>query len=119
MKKVKRSETQTSTTVAEKTGENQAALTEGQRIWSEIKDKTIEMFAIPGKTQVVSDYCKYMNVEPSRCFLVPKVAAFIPALETLLGNAYSYEVQDKYIIIGRPGKIIQNNDYLIIKRDNK
>jgi hypothetical protein len=70
-----------------------------EKIWNEIKNKEIQMFSLPGK--VVSDFCKPIQIEPSRCFLLFKASAVLPALEEAIGKAYECEAMDKYIVITR------------------
>jgi hypothetical protein len=81
-----------------------APQTEGDKIWNEIKDKEVMMFAIPN--QFVEQYCDPVPLDPTKCFLRFKVSAFIPALEEAIGankkNAkYNLEVQNDLIIISR------------------
>jgi hypothetical protein len=81
-----------------------ALLTEGDKIWNEIKNKEVLMFAIPN--QFVSQYCNPVPLDPSKCFLRYKVSAFIPALEEAIGankdgSKYNLEVQKDLIIISR------------------
>jgi hypothetical protein len=74
-------------------------LTTGDHIWNEIKDKNINMFALPGKK--VSDYCKPVPLEPNRCFLVANAQAFISALEESIGSNYVCERMEKYVVVSR------------------
>lgn len=85
-----------------KNTEEKPVKSEADKIWSEIKDKKIEMFALPN--QVVSQYCKPINIEPSRAFVTISAASVLPALELALGEKYSLEPADKYIIISRAKK---------------
>lgn len=73
--------------------------TEADKIWTEIKDKQVQMFALPNQT--VASYCQPTKVDPTRCFLISKAAAIIPALEEALGKAYTVEVMDKYVVVAR------------------
>jgi hypothetical protein len=85
------------------TNETQTS-TVADQIWSEIKDKDILMFALPG--QKVSDHCTLVTIDPSRCFLIPKASAFLPALESAIGNDYECSVADKYVVVARKPKSI-------------
>ena len=76
--------------------------TEAHKIWSDIKDKPIEMFALPN--QVVSQYCKPYFIETNRLYVIPTAAAVLPALEAALGSKYAIEVVDKYFAIGHSKK---------------
>ena len=76
--------------------------TVAEQIWTEIKDKDILMFALP--VQKVSNYCQPVPVDPSRCFLVCKASAALPALEEAIGKEYELTQADKYIIVTRKPK---------------
>jgi hypothetical protein len=81
--------TDTSTTVAD-------------QIWNEIKDKPIALFALPNKR--VSDHCQPVTIDPSRCFLLHKASALLPAVEAAIGSDYTCETMDKYIVVARKEK---------------
>lgn len=72
---------------------------EDAKIWSEIKDKSIEIFSLPN--QVVSQYCTPQSVEPTKCYLICKTGAVIPAVEAALGVRYKLELVDKYLVVSR------------------
>lgn len=72
--------------------------TEAQTIWNTIKDKEINMFAIPGK---VSDYCNFMAVDPNKCYLTYKATAVLPAMEELLAGKYDVSSVDKYLLVSK------------------
>lgn len=76
--------------------------TVAEQIWSEIKDKDILMFSLPG--QKVSHFCTPVPIDPSRCFLVSKASATLPALEAAIGPNYELSAAEKYIIISRKQK---------------
>jgi hypothetical protein len=78
--------------------------TEAEKIWDEIKDRDISLFALNG--QKVSDYCTVTRVEPAKCYVVAKVSAVLPALEESLGKKYSCELVDKYIVVSRATKLL-------------
>lgn len=69
------------------------------QIWNEIKDKNIEMFALPN--QVIGMHCHPIAVEPSRLFLVANSTAVLPSLEMAVGNKYTVEQADRFIIVAR------------------
>ena len=76
------------------------------KIWEEIKDKNIEMFALP--SQVVSMHCHPIPVEPNRLYLVANSSAVLPSLEAAIGNPYNIELADKFIIVSRaPAPLIR------------
>jgi hypothetical protein len=71
--------------------------TAADKIWDEIKDLRIEMFALPD--QQVHHYCKPVSVEPSKLFLVSTVGSVLPALEAVLAPKYVVEKQDRFFIV--------------------
>lgn len=73
--------------------------TESQKIWNEIKDKPIEMFALPN--QMVNQYCKYQEIDPDKLFVLPTATSVLPALEAALGSKYNVEMSHKYIVVTR------------------
>lgn len=76
--------------------------TEADKIWTEIKNKKIEMFALPDQT--VSQYCKPISVDPNKLFLIASAASLLPALEIALGDKFCVEMADKYLIVSRSKK---------------
>lgn len=79
-------------------------LTDGQKIWNEIKNVPITMFGLNGK--VVSDYCKTIDLVPTKCFLIQSVSSVLPMLEMAIGanrpgSKYVVELQGKYIMVSR------------------
>lgn len=72
--------------------------TEASKIWAEIKDKKMDLFALPGK---VSDFCTYQDVEPSKCYLVLKAGAALSALEEVLSATFKVELVDKWATVSR------------------
>lgn len=78
--------------------------TEGDKIWDEIKNKEVFMFAIPN--QIVSDYCEPKPLDPTKCFLSFKVSSFLPALEEAIGankpeSKYNCELHGNFIVVSR------------------
>jgi hypothetical protein len=73
--------------------------TEASKIWAEIKDKQVSMFALPNQT--VQNYCTYQDVEPSKCYLVLKVSSLLPVLEEVLGKSFKVELLDKWTVVSR------------------
>jgi len=72
--------------------------TEASKIWAEIKDKRMDLFALPAK---VSDFCSYQDVEPTKCYLVLKAGAALSALEELLGSSFKCELVNKWVVVSR------------------
>jgi hypothetical protein len=72
---------------------------EAGKIWDEIKEKTIEMFALPD--QKVLDHCTPVNIEPSKLYLRTKSSAVLPSLEVSCGKNFTVELVDKYVTVAR------------------
>ena len=68
----------------------------GEEIWSKIAYRELGMFGLVN--QRVVDYCKFMPIEPSKCYLAYKVSSVIPQLEAVAPE-YELEVMDKYIVL--------------------
>lgn len=73
--------------------------TEADKIWDEIKDKKIDMFALPD--QIVSQYCDPAIVEPSKLYLRTTASSTLPSLEAAIGKNYAVELVDKYVVVSR------------------
>lgn len=73
--------------------------TEASLIWNEIKDRNIEMFALPA--QKVAHYCKPINIEPSKLYLRITASSVLPSLETACGSKFVVELLDKYVTVTR------------------
>ena len=73
--------------------------TEAGKIWDEIKDRDIEMFALPD--QKVHMHCHPIVVEPTRLFLTTNSTAVLPSLETAIGKKFTVELADKFVIVAR------------------
>lgn len=74
-----------------------AEKTVADRIWDEIKNKKVNMFALPNQT--VSSYCNVVTIEPSKCYLEYTVPAILPALEAALGAEYKVDVAGRFITV--------------------
>lgn len=68
-------------------------------IWNEIKDKKIEMFALPD--QFVCMHCHPVVIEPSKLYLLTNSSAVLPSLETAIGSGYSVEKLDKFVAVSK------------------
>jgi thiol-disulfide isomerase/thioredoxin len=68
-------------------------------IWGEIKDKNIEMFALPN--QVVSMHVRPVPIEPSKLYLTASSTSVLPSLETAIGKKYVVELADRFITVSR------------------
>lgn len=82
---------------------NQPETTVAEAIWAEIKDKELNIFALP--TQTVADYCVPVPIEPSKCYLQIKASAVLPAMEEVLGKKFVFEAVDKYVVVSRSLKV--------------
>lgn len=74
------------------------------KIWTEIKDKPIDMFGLPG--QKVSEWCTPQFVEPSKLYVVIKVGAVLQTLVDHFYQKYDIELLDKWVVIA-PKKVIK------------
>ena len=74
-------------------------MTEAQKIWNEIKDRSIQMFGLPD--QVVSQHCSPVPVEPSKLYVLIRSTATLPSLETAIADKFTVELADKWVIITR------------------
>lgn len=77
----------------------QKVVSEADKIWEDIKDIKLEMFALPN--QYVNMFCKKVNIEPTKCYMVASASATLPALEVALKDKYNVEQMDKYIVISK------------------
>lgn len=78
---------------------NESSKNVSEVIWNEIKDKQVEVFALPA--QPISNFCKVAVVEPSKLYLVSTASSFLPTLEAALGPKYKVELADKYISVSK------------------
>jgi hypothetical protein len=81
------------------TFEQLAADTESGKIWDEIKNKNIEMFALPD--QRVWQHCEPILIEPTKLYLRTRSSSVLPSLETACGKGYVVELLDKYVTVTR------------------
>lgn len=89
-------------TKKEATNEEPKQLTEADKIWNEIKDKTIEMFGLPEQT--VAMHCNVVNVDPNVLYLTARSSAVLPSLEVSVSPTFTVEMADKYILVKRAPK---------------
>lgn len=73
--------------------------TDADKIWDEIKDKNIDMFALPN--QIVNQYCKPIEIEPSKLYLLTTASAVLPSLESSLGEKFLVERVDRFVVVSR------------------
>ena len=71
----------------------------GDKLWEEIKDKPIDMFALPGKR--VQDFVSKVMGTANSLLVSVKVGAAIPALEQTLGNTFKVVPDEKYVTVSK------------------
>lgn len=77
--------------------------TEADKIWAEIRNKPLALFALAGKT--VAHFCTPTPIEPTKLFLTSTASAVLPELEATIGPDYVCEKQDRFIIVSRTPKL--------------
>jgi len=87
--------------------ETEQETTVANKIWNSIKDMKLEMFALPN--QYVNMYCKPVEIEPSKLYLVMlnNASSVLPALENVLSERYEVTRVDKFIVVSPIGLIKQ------------
>jgi hypothetical protein len=70
--------------------------TVGEEIWANIAYRELGMFGLAN--QRIVDYCAFMPIEPSKCYLTYKVSSVIPQIEAVVPE-YDLEVMNKYIVL--------------------
>lgn len=75
------------------------SVSEADKIWSEIRFRPIEMFALPN--QVVEQHCTPFAADPNKLFLTTRSTAVLPSLEAACGKDFVVELADKFIIVTR------------------
>ena len=71
-------------------------MTVAEKIWFDIKDKPINMFAL--KNQTPAKYCQPLFIEPNRLYLTFSIGSVLPALETAFGE-YNIEMSGQFIFV--------------------
>ena len=84
-----------------KDDENASALegTDAGAIWNEIKDKDIEMFALPA--QKVHMHAHPVPIEEKKLYLITNSTAVLPSLEAAIGPTYVVDIADRFVTITR------------------
>lgn len=80
-----------------KTVENKKTQSSSDKIWSEIKDMTLDLFALPN--QKVSMHTKRIEISPDVVHLTLSSQAVLASLETALGKKYVVEAGEKYVSV--------------------
>lgn len=86
-------------TVKETEKEKKSAKTVAEKIWDDIKNVELPLFALPGQT--VDKHCEFVTVEPTKLYMVSSVGSILPALEEVFNKKYSFELAQKYIIVSK------------------
>lgn len=75
------------------------AISQSEKIWDEIKNLKLEMFALPN--QFVHTYYKPMIIDPSKLCLtaLTKASSVLPALEIAISPKYKLEQIDRFIFV--------------------
>ena len=86
--------------------ESASALSTADKIWEEIADKPLEIFALPA--QIVKDHVQRLVGDPNVLTLKLNSSAVVTALENALNpNQYCFEqTQNGYVLIKRAPQII-------------
>lgn len=78
--------------------------TNAEKIWEDIKDKEVNMFALPG--QKISNFCSPVQIEPSKVYMTFTVSSFLPALEAALGSFYKVEMAGRFLTVAYASPVI-------------
>jgi|SRR5579885_833155 len=81
----------------QKSADKKPVKTAADKMWDDIKDLKIEMFALPD--QKVHQYCKPVTIDPSKLFLVASAGSVLPSLEAAIAPRYVVEKQDRFLIV--------------------
>src|SRR5579885_3015557 len=77
----------------------EAPKTEADKMWSEIKDRSIEMFALPGQT--VAMHAIPVPIDPAKLYLTLRSTAVLPSLEESLKKDFNVELAAKWVVVTR------------------
>lgn len=86
-------------TTEKETKKETKTLSESDKIWNEIKDLPLDLYALSGQT--VSDHTTKMKLPGEKLYLTPASSAVLPALESVLQSKFDVEMADKYIVVQR------------------
>ena len=73
--------------------------TEAEKIWDQIRNLPIQMFGLPG--QVVAMHATPFPIEPTKLYLTIRSSATLPSLETAVGDNFTVEQADRFVIVAR------------------
>lgn len=81
----------------EKKNEKKIEPTVSDKLWDEIKNAPIDMFALPN--QCVKQHVQRIKISPTEVHLKLKSTAVVASLEAALGLKYQVEVCEGYVIV--------------------
>jgi hypothetical protein len=86
--------------------------TEAEKIWDEIKDLKIEMFALP--SQFVWQHCTALpfDVDPNRLFLTTRSTATLPSLEASL-DSFTKDTKQAVAEFAKRGHVLEVKEYKV------
>ena len=65
--------------------------TEAEKIWDEIKNLPIQMFGLPNQ----------FAIEPTKLYLTIRSSATLPSLEVAVGDRFTVEQADRFVVVAR------------------
>lgn len=80
-----------------KSVDEKKSTTTSDKIWGEIKDLSLDLFALPN--QKVSMHTKRVEISPEMVHLTLSSQAVLASLETALGKKYTVEAGEKYVSV--------------------
>ena len=89
--------------------ENKPKITEADLIWDEIKDKEVQIYALPN--QLLSNHVTKLPIPGACLYLRTNSPAIQSMLETVIGDKYEVHVTEKgYLQISRKPPILDLGD---------
>ena len=79
--------------------EKKAEATESDKIWAEIEELPIDMFALPD--QKIKNHVQRVKVTPTEVYLKLKSTSVVASLEAALGRRFELEMAEGYVIVRR------------------
>jgi len=83
-------------------------MSEAEKIWEEIKDKPISMYALPN--QKVSDHLEKLPVKGNILYVRLMSSAVVGTLEEAIGKEYEVEQSSQYTLIKRAAKPVVEDE---------
>jgi hypothetical protein len=72
--------------------------TEAEKIWSEIRNRPIDMFGLPNQT--VEQHATPQYIDPNKLFLVTRSSAVLPSLE-IACKEFTFELAGRFVLVSR------------------